>query len=99
MARSLPIHESGRLGERALLEKGDADFATGFAPKDFDQFMKVGKVQVTSAPILNCLRDVALDAAKPHLDPWTWTLGQCEAAARRGGRPSTPSARYFLISH
>ena len=53
---------------RALLEKGDADFSTGFAPKDFDQLLKDGKVQVVGVPIPNCLWYVALNTAKPPFD-------------------------------
>ena len=33
---------------RAMLERGDADFSTGFAPQDFDQLMKEGKVKVSA---------------------------------------------------
>jgi len=53
---------------RALLEKGDADYSTGFAPKDFDQLKKDGKVQVVGVPIPNCLWYVALNTAKPPFD-------------------------------
>ena len=53
---------------RALLEKGDADFSTGFAPKDFDQLLKDGKVQVVGVPIPNCLWYVALNTGRPPFD-------------------------------
>ncbi len=53
---------------RAMLERGDADFSTGFAPKDFDQLIKEGKVQVSGVPIPNCLWSVALNTSKPPFD-------------------------------
>ena len=42
--------------------------STGFAPKDFDQLLKDGKVQVAGVPIPNCLWYVALNTAKPPFD-------------------------------
>ncbi|MFZ5692814.1 MAG: ABC transporter substrate-binding protein [Pseudomonadota bacterium] len=53
---------------RALLEKGDADYSTGFAPKDFDQLKSDGKVQVIGVPIPNCLWYVALNTSRPPFD-------------------------------
>ena len=53
---------------RAMLERGDADFSTGFPPKDFDQLIKEGKVNVTGVPIPNGLWYVALNTSKPPFD-------------------------------
>lgn len=53
---------------RAMLERGDADFSTGFAPKDFDQLIKEGKVKVSGVPIPNALWYVALNTSKPPFD-------------------------------
>ena len=53
---------------RAMLERGDADFSTGFAPKDFDQLIKEGKVKVTGVPIPNALWYIALNTSKPPFD-------------------------------
>jgi peptide/nickel transport system substrate-binding protein len=53
---------------RAMLEKGDADFSTGFAPRDFDQLIKDGKVKVSGVPIPNCLWYLALNTSKPPFD-------------------------------
>src|SRR5712671_7082811 len=36
---------------RATLERGDADLSSGFAPRDFDQIIRDGKVKVSSVPI------------------------------------------------
>ena len=51
-----------------MLERGDADFSTGFAPKDFDQLIKEGKVKVSGVPIPNCLWYIALNTSKPPFD-------------------------------
>jgi peptide/nickel transport system substrate-binding protein len=48
---------------RAMLERDDADFSTGFAPRDFDQLIKVSGV-----PIPNCLWYLALNTSKPPFD-------------------------------
>lgn len=53
---------------RAMLERGDADFSTGFAPRDFDQLIKDGKVKVSGVPIPNCLWYLALNTSKPPFD-------------------------------
>jgi peptide/nickel transport system substrate-binding protein len=53
---------------RAMLEKGDADFSTGFAPRDFDQLIKDGKVKVSGVPIPNCLWYLALNTSKSPFD-------------------------------
>ncbi len=53
---------------RAMLERGDADLSTGFPPKDFDQLLKEGKVNVVAVPIPNCLWYVALNTSKPPFD-------------------------------
>jgi peptide/nickel transport system substrate-binding protein len=53
---------------RAMLERGDADFSTGFPPKDFDQLIKEGKVNVTGVPIPNGLWYVALNTSRPPFD-------------------------------
>src|SRR5260370_28246849 len=53
---------------RAMLERGDADFSTGFPPKDFDQLIKEGKLNVVGVPIPNALWYVALNTAKPPFD-------------------------------
>jgi len=53
---------------RAMLEKGDADFSTGFPPKDFDQLIKEAKVKVSGVPIPNALWYIALNTAKPPFD-------------------------------
>jgi peptide/nickel transport system substrate-binding protein len=53
---------------RAMLEKGDADFSTGFPPKDFDQLLKEGKLKVVGVPIPNALWYVALNTSKPPFD-------------------------------
>jgi peptide/nickel transport system substrate-binding protein len=53
---------------RAMLERGDADFSTGFPPKDFDQLIREGKVNVTGVPIPNGLWYVALNTSKPPFD-------------------------------
>ena len=42
--------------------------STGFAPKDFDQLIKEGKVKVSGVPIPNCLWYVALNTSKPPFD-------------------------------
>lgn len=53
---------------RAMLERGDADFSTGFAPRDFDQLIKDGKVKMSGVPIPNCLWYLALSTSKPPFD-------------------------------
>src|SRR5882757_992690 len=53
---------------RAMLERGDADFSTGFAPRDFDQLIKEGKVKVSGVPIPNALWYIALNTSKPPFD-------------------------------
>jgi peptide/nickel transport system substrate-binding protein len=53
---------------RATLERGDADLSSGFAPRDFDQIIKEGKVKVSSVPIPNALWYLALNTAKPPFD-------------------------------
>jgi peptide/nickel transport system substrate-binding protein len=53
---------------RATLERGDADFSSGFAPRDFDQIIKEGKVRVSGVPIPNALWYLALNTAKPPFD-------------------------------
>ena len=53
---------------RATLERGDADFSSGFAPRDFDQIIKEGKVKVSGVPIPNALWYLALNTAKPPFD-------------------------------
>lgn len=53
---------------RAMLERGDADLSTGFAPRDFDQLMKEGKLKVIGVPIPNALWYVALNTSKPPFD-------------------------------
>jgi peptide/nickel transport system substrate-binding protein len=53
---------------RAMLERGDADFSSGFAPKDFDQLIKENKVKVSGVPIPNCLWYIALNTSKPPFD-------------------------------
>src|SRR5882757_1280189 len=53
---------------RATLERGDADFSSGFAPRDFDQIIKEGKVKVSGVPIPNALWYVALNTSKPPFD-------------------------------
>ncbi len=50
---------------RAMLERGDADLSSGFAPRDFDQIIKEGKVKVSGVPIPNALWYLALNTAKP----------------------------------
>lgn len=53
---------------RATLERGDADLSSGFAPRDFDQVIKDGKVKVSGVPIPNALWSLALNTAKPPFD-------------------------------
>ncbi|WP_377829034.1 ABC transporter substrate-binding protein [Bradyrhizobium lupini] len=53
---------------RAMLERGDADISSGFAPRDFEQIIREGKVKVSGVPIPNALWSVALDTAKPPFD-------------------------------
>ena len=53
---------------RATLERGDADFSSGFAPRDFEQIIKEGKVKVSGVPIPNALWYLALNTAKPPFD-------------------------------
>ncbi|MDF2118877.1 ABC transporter substrate-binding protein [Roseiarcaceae bacterium H3SJ34-1] len=53
---------------RAMLERGDADLSTGFAPRDFDQLMKEAKLKVVGVPIPNALWYVALNTSKPPFD-------------------------------
>jgi peptide/nickel transport system substrate-binding protein len=53
---------------RAMLERGDADFSTGFPPKDFDQLIKEGKLKVVGVPIPNALWYVALNTSRPPFD-------------------------------
>jgi len=53
---------------RAMLERADADFSTGFPPKDFDQMIKEGKLNVVGVPIPNALWYVALNTSKPPFD-------------------------------
>jgi len=53
---------------RAMLERGDADLSTGFAPRDFDQLMKEAKLKVIGVPIPNALWYVALNTSKPPFD-------------------------------
>jgi peptide/nickel transport system substrate-binding protein len=50
---------------RAMLERGDADISSGFAPRDFEQIIKEGKVKVSGVPIPNALWYLALNTAKP----------------------------------
>ena len=59
---------------------GDAatpTISTGFAPKDFDQLIKEGKVKVVGVPIPNCLWYVALNTSQA-------AVRQREAAAGGG---------------
>jgi peptide/nickel transport system substrate-binding protein len=53
---------------RAMLERGDADLSTGFAPRDFDQLMKEAKLKIIGVPIPNALWYVALNTSKPPFD-------------------------------
>lgn len=53
---------------RATLERGDADLSSGFAPRDFEQVIKEGKVKVSGVPIPNALWSLALNTAKPPFD-------------------------------
>ncbi|GLR86858.1 ABC transporter substrate-binding protein [Bradyrhizobium iriomotense] len=53
---------------RAMLERGDADLSSGFAPRDFEQIIREGKVKVSGVPIPNALWYVALNTAKPPFD-------------------------------
>jgi peptide/nickel transport system substrate-binding protein len=53
---------------RATLERGDADLSSGFAPRDFDQVIKEGKVKVSGVPIPNALWSLALNTARPPFD-------------------------------
>ena len=53
---------------RATLERGDADLSSGFAPRDFDQIVKEGKIKVSGVPIPNALWYLALNTAKPPFD-------------------------------
>lgn len=53
---------------RAMLERGDADFSTGFPPRDFDQLIKEGKLKVSGVPIPNALWYIALNTSKPPFD-------------------------------
>ena len=53
---------------RAMLERGDADFSTGFPPKDFDQLIEEGKLKVSGVPIPNCLWYIALNTSKSPFD-------------------------------
>jgi peptide/nickel transport system substrate-binding protein len=53
---------------RATLERGDADLSSGFAPRDFDQVIKEGKIKVSGVPIPNALWSLALNTAKPPFD-------------------------------
>jgi peptide/nickel transport system substrate-binding protein len=64
IARDIPAPGT----RRAMLERGDADFSTGFAPRDFDQIIKDGKVKVSGVPIPNALWYVALNTSKPPFD-------------------------------
>ena len=51
-----------------MLERADADFSTGFPPKDFDQLIKEGKLNVVGVPIPNALWYVALNTSLPPFD-------------------------------
>jgi len=53
---------------RATLERGDADLSSGFAPRDFDQVIREGKVKVSGVPIPNALWSLALNTAQPPFD-------------------------------
>ena len=53
---------------RATLERGDADMSSGFAPRDFEQIVKEGKIKVSGVPIPNALWYLALNTAKPPFD-------------------------------
>jgi peptide/nickel transport system substrate-binding protein len=53
---------------RAMLERGDVDLSSGFAPRDFDQIMKEGKIKVSGVPIPNALWYLALNTSKPPFD-------------------------------
>ncbi len=53
---------------RATLERGDADFSSGFAPRDFEQIVKEGKIKVSGVPIPNALWYLALNTARPPFD-------------------------------
>src|SRR3954453_3041953 len=53
---------------RAMLARGDADISSGFAPRDFEQIIREGKVKVSGVPIPNALWSVALNTAKPPFD-------------------------------
>lgn len=53
---------------RAMLERGDADISSGFAPRDFEQIIREGKVKVSGVPIPNALWYVALNTARPPFD-------------------------------
>jgi peptide/nickel transport system substrate-binding protein len=53
---------------RATLERGDADLSSGFAPRDFDQVIREGKVKVSGVPIPNALWSLALNTARPPFD-------------------------------
>jgi len=64
IARDIPAPGT----RRAMLERGDADFSTGFAPRDFDQIIKEGKVKVSGVPIPKSLLYVALNTSKPPFD-------------------------------
>ncbi|HVG50987.1 MAG TPA: ABC transporter substrate-binding protein [Xanthobacteraceae bacterium] len=74
---------------RAMLERGDADFSTGFPPKDFEQMIKEGKLKVVGVPIPNALWYVALNTSKPPFDnvklrqamAWAMPYEQIQSAA------------------
>src|SRR3954464_8374532 len=74
---------------RAMLERGDADLSSGFAPRDFDQLIKEGKVKVTGVPIPNALWSIALNTARPPFDnvklrqaiAWAMPYEQIQASA------------------
>jgi peptide/nickel transport system substrate-binding protein len=53
---------------RAMLERGDADFSTGFPPRDFEQLIKEGKLKVSGVPIPNALWYIALNTSRPPFD-------------------------------
>lgn len=74
---------------RAMLERGDADISSGFAPRDFEQIIKEGKVKVSGVPIPYALWSVALNTAKPPFDnvklrqavAWTMPYEQIQNSA------------------
>ncbi len=50
---------------RALLERGDVDISYDLPPKDFQEFVKIDKINESSVPIENAIWYVGMNVTKP----------------------------------